>query len=117
MKKCTLVIIALISLVLNVSVQAVEMRAVTPKPILSFSGTTAYCYADCIGSSDNDIIDATLTLYNGSTQLDSWSKSAKGSVLITGQSKVQSGKTYKLTLTYSVNGLSKPSVSVSGTCP
>ena len=60
------------SLVLPVA-QAVSPR-IGGSPRLSFNGTTATCYVTCYGKSGSDTVDATLTLYQGSTYVDSWSE-------------------------------------------
>ena len=57
------------------------------------------------------------TLYQGTTYVDSWSGSGKGYASVSGSCGVRSGKSYKLVLTYSINGSSKPSVSTTATCP
>lgn len=85
--------------------------------ILSFSGTTAYCSVVCNGDNGTDSISATLTLYQGSTQIDSWSDSGSFSVPVSGSCNVTSGLTYRLKLSWSVNGVSQPDVEVSNTCP
>lgn len=117
MKRRICVWMALIALVLSVSVQAVELRYVTARPSLTFNGTTAFCSAVCRGDSSNDKINATLTLYQGSTYVDSWSGSGKDRVALSGTCEAVSGKSYKLVVDYSVNGESKPSVSTTKTCP
>ena len=117
MKKRILILSALFILVFTMSAQALEPRTTTSKPILSFSGMTAYCAVECAGESTSDEVKATLTLYQGTTYVDSWSGSGKGSVSFSGSCKVEHGKSYKLVLTYSVNGSSKPSVSTTGRCP
>lgn len=117
MKKRILTLSALFILVFTMSAQALEPRTTTSKPILSFSGTTAYCAVECAGESTGDEVKATLTLYQGTTYVDSWSGSGKGYVSLSGSCGVRSGKSYKLVLTYSINGSSKPSVSTTATCP
>ncbi|WP_294853792.1 hypothetical protein [uncultured Oscillibacter sp.] len=107
---------ALLLLVLSISVQAVQPWAVGSRPTLSFSGTTASCYVNCKGASTSDKVSETLTLYQGNTYVDAWSGSGTGSAFVSGQCAVKSGKSYTLTLSYSVNGTAKPSVSVSNTC-
>ena len=102
MKKRILALSALFILVFTMSAQAVESRTTTSKPILSFSGTTAYCAVECAGESTSDEVKATLTLYQGTTYVDSWSGSGKGCASLSGSCKVMRGKTYKLVLTYSV---------------
>ncbi len=98
------------------AVQAVEMRVVSGKPKLVFQGTTAICSATCQGDTATNSIDATLTLYQGSTRIDSWSKSGTGKITLYGECAVESGKTYCLEMAYSINGVEKPVVSVTNTC-
>lgn len=117
MKKRLLSMAALLILVVTLGAQTVDARVASARPSLQFDGTTAICTALCRGENTTDQIRATLTLYQGSSRIDSWSGSGTWSATVSGQCKVQSGKTYKLTLTYSINGVSQPSVSVSNTCP
>jgi hypothetical protein len=56
-------------------------------------------------------------LYLGNTMVDSWSGSGSYSISISGKHKVTSGKSYRLELTYSINGVKKPTVSTMSTCP
>lgn len=115
MKRRILALSALIVVVLATSVQAVQPRYISPTLTLTFNGTTAHCFASCIGNNDNDDIELTLTLYQGTTYVDSWSNSGKGRVTISEDSKAQKGKTYKLVLSCSVNGTSQPSTSTTKT--
>lgn len=117
MKRRMFSLAALLLLVLSISVQAAQPRANDNRPVLSFNGTSASCYVNCKSTSTSDKVSATLTLYQGGTYVDSWSESGTGSAFISGSCKVQSGKSYTLTLSYSINGQSKPSVSTTGTCP
>lgn len=118
MKKKFLALFALVAvLVLTIGAQAIEPRESIQRPRLTFNGTTAFCSVNCTGDKDSDQIEATLTLYQGTTYVDSWSGSGTGRVSVSGSCGVTSGKTYKLVLTYSINGISKPSVSTTGSCP
>ena len=90
---------------------------VTPKPKLSFQGTTAVCSATCQGNAKTDSVTATLTLYQGDTCIDSWSESGTWKITLYGECKVASGKTYRLELAYSINGVDKPVVSATNYCP
>lgn len=65
---------ALLLLVLGLSAHAASI-AYDANPNLSFNGTTAYCFVVCRGDKTTDSISATLTLYQGSTEIDSWSNS------------------------------------------
>ena len=117
MKKRILALAVLLIRALDMSVQAAEQRATAPKPRLAFSGTTANCSVRYICDSSSDEVEATLTLYQGTTYVDSWSGSGTGTVSVSGSCRITSGKNYKLVLEYSVNGSAKPSVSATGVCP
>lgn len=117
MRRRICALIALVVVSLSISVQAAELRTASAKPMLSFNGTTAFCSVICRGNGSDDTIDATLTLYQGSTYVDSWSDSGRGQVTLSGTCTAASGKSYKLVVDYSVNGESKPSVYTTRTCP
>lgn len=108
---------AMVLFVLTMTVHAVELRVVEPQPILSFQGTTAFCGVECRAEDSSDTVKATLTLYRGSTYVDSWSGSGKGRVAISGNCAVKSGTKYTLKLTYSINGIAQSAVSTTATCP
>ena len=117
MKKSAFLLALVFAFLLGVNARAAEARASGGSPVLSFTGTTATCYVDCQGNSSRDTVTATLTLYQGSTYVDSWSGTDTGSVFVYGQTSVRSGKSYRLVLTYSVNGVSQSSRSITKTCP
>lgn len=107
----------LICLLLAQVAQAAEPRAATGTIDLSFDGNSAICSAICRGNSTSDRVAATLTLYQGSTFVKSWSGSGNYTVAISGEHNVISGKSYRLELAYSINGVEKPTVSTTSTCP
>lgn len=120
MRKRILAVLMPVLLVCLLTAQAVcaaDLRAAGGTPSLSFDGTTAICSVICQGNRTTDKIEATLTLYQGSTTVDSWSASGTRKVSFSGECAVRSGKTYRLELTCSINGVEKPSVSVTKTCP
>lgn len=85
---------------LLLTAQAASPRIAGGTPELSFNGNTAVCSVICRGNSASDTVDATLTLYQGNSYIDSWSDSGKYRVSLSGEHKVQSGKSYKLVLDY-----------------
>lgn len=87
--------VATVVMVLTVSTYAITARTVNPVVGLSFQGTTAVCHAKCFAGSDNDNIQATLTLYCGANRLDSWDGSGKGTISLSGTCRVETGKQYK----------------------
>lgn len=109
--------VATVVMVLTVSTYAITARAVNPVVGLSFQGTTAVCHAKCFAGSDSDNIQATLTLYCGANRLDSWDGSGKGTISLSGTCRVETGKQYKLILTYSINGNTKPPVTATSKFP
>lgn len=117
MKRRVLALTILLILAFTMSAQAIELRAISAKPRLTFDGTTALCSATCKGAGSSDKIDVTLTLYQGSTYVDSWNNSGTGRVYLSKECQVKSGKEYKLELVYSVNGTEMPSVCVTNRCP
>ena len=112
----TLAPLVLIVMLMTQAVQAVEPRLNGTRPKLSFDGTTAVCQVTCRGKS-SDEIDVTLTLYQGSTYVTSWSDSGTGHVSLTKERTVTSGKSYTLKLTYSINDAEQDPVSVTARCP
>ncbi len=116
MKRRLFLFLSLLFLILSMTAHAAT-TAYVANPSLSFSGTTAYCSVVCQGNKPTDSISATLTLYHGSSVVNSWSSSGKFCVPVSGNCTVTSGVTYRLELTWSVNGVSQPDISVTNNCP
>lgn len=116
MKRRIFSLAAALLLVLSISAKAVENRAIIPNISLSFSGTTANCFATCRSGNSSDRIAMTLILEYQGVELESWSASGYGQVTISKTHPVTKGKTYTLVLEYSVNGDPKPSFSSYATC-
>lgn len=118
MKKRIAAMVLLLAMAFTMSASAVEVRRAGKAVLrLSFEGTTAVCSVTCKGNDSRDAVDATLTLYQGNTEVDSWSGSGTGRVAVSGQCGVKSGKEYTLTVTYAVNGTEQPSQSIAKECP
>ena len=92
------------------------IKAPNASPTLSFSGTTATCTAFVRGNKSTDNVAATVKLWTGGTCLKTWSASGEYSVKIQKTATVSKGKTYKLTVDYTVNGVKQPQKSVTRTC-
>lgn len=117
MKKLIAFMLAIILLLsVSVSANAATPRFISINPELTFSGTTANCSVSIVGSTMSDEIDATIKLWRGSTCLRTWRVSDDGYLFWSGTATVTKGKTYDLTVDLVYNGVSKPRVSVSGTC-
>ena len=117
MRKRVFTLVLPLLVILSVTAQAVESRVIQIRPVLHFDGTTAICSVSCRAENAKDEVEATLTLYQGDKYIDSWSSSGTGSVFISGNCKVESGKSYKLVLDYSINDVAQLSKTMTGTCP
>lgn len=114
---CSALLMLLLVFILSAQVaQATGQRAAGGSPYLYFQDTTAICSAIYQGNSPSDNLKVTLTLYQGSTYIDSWSNSGFGNVSVYGECMVESGRTYRLEMACSINGTAKPVVSVTNTC-
>ena len=113
--QCVLFLLMLLSVVSMAS--AAEKRANQRRYDLSFSGTTAYCYAYCKSDLTTDKVVANVMLYQGSNVGASWSTQGTGSVTISESVPVKKGCEYTMSLTWSVAGQWQRSVFTKGTCP
>lgn len=65
-KKVSRILLLLLALLSAVSIaNATEQREAQRKTGLSFSGTTAYCYANCKSDNHEDKVTANVMLYQG----------------------------------------------------
>lgn len=117
MYKRALGLLVVLVLVLGIAAQAAEMRAPTTRVSLTFSGTTANCSAQVETDKMTDTISGFLTLTNGPRVIATWPVRGSGIVNVNKTASVESGKTYVLTLTYSVNGGEQKTAGTSKTCP
>ena len=87
-------IIALAVMLVFTSFAFGETRAVSNVTKLTFSERGANCYVKLMYS--GKAIDATLSLYKGSTKVRSWHKTGKDSLIISGTYPAEIGKTYTM---------------------
>ena len=89
-KKVSRILLLLLALLSAVSIaNATEQREAQRKTGLSFSGTTAYCYANCKSDNHEDKVTANVMLYQGSNVIASWSAQGIGSVTISETAQVK----------------------------
>lgn len=118
MKTRMLALTLVLVMLLGVTAQAAEpMRKPSAFPNLTFSGTTATCTATVRGDKANDQVSVTMKLWQGNTCLKTWTASGTRSVTLKEPATVSKGKTYKLTVDYTINGVQNPQKSVIRTCP
>lgn len=115
MKKRVYITVFLLLMVLTVPAQALKQHIVV-LPSLSFTGETATCKVIIGVESTKDNISAKVELWQGSSFVESWTVSSTGTLIFEETAQVTKGKTYTLTVTYTVNDGSQQSISTSGTC-
>ena len=108
--------ILLLAMLLSLSAYAASPRVMTILPAISFDGTTANCRVSVSADRSTDQISAVIQLWNGSTRIARWTDSGTGYLLFSNSATVSKGKTYELTVDVKINGVSKPQVSIEGTC-
>ena len=118
MRKQILALSLILVMLMGIAAQATgPMQAPAAAPKLSFSGTTATCSVIIrSGASSTDKISVTAKLWNGRTCLKTWTASGTGRVSLSKTATVSKGKTYKLTVDYTVNSVKQPQKSVTRTC-
>ena len=116
MKKLALLLAVIIILAFPLTAHAAEERMLSIYPSLSFDGTTAECSVVVTGNYATDDLDVVIKLWRGSTCIRTWYASGDGYVFWEGTATAAKGKTYTLTADVTINNVTKPRVSISGTC-
>lgn len=106
--------VAALLLMLSITANAVQMRILSPRVTLSFSGTTANCSAIVTDAGKELVI--TLELWHGDDLVDSWPASGNGKVAVQGSCRVVKGETYTLIVTGTADGSPFSSTPFSRTC-
>ena len=109
-------LVLLLAMLLSLPAYAASPRVMTILPAISFDGTTANCRVSVSADRSTDQISAVIQLWNGSTRIARWTDSGTGYLLFSNSATVSKGKTYELTVDVKINGVSKPQVSIEGTC-
>ena len=112
MKKRVFSLVLLSIMVLSLTAQAATF-ALSGKPKLTISGTTATCSVEYVSSNADDELRVTLTLWCGESIVDKWTESGYGEVVIEETCKVVKGNTYDLVMMPVVNGVAQSAVTVS----
>ena len=113
MKRRVLSLALLAMLVLSLTAQALEPYALSGRPKLTISGTTATCSVTYESDDPDDELRVTLALWCGENIVDSWTETGYGEVSIRETCRVVSGNTYDLVMMPVVNGVAKSTVTVS----
>ena len=118
MKRRICILAAAFLLLLTATAGAVELRTLRPSYSLSFSGTTATCEVEIRAESPSDKISATVKLWDGGTCLKTWTDSDTGYLFFseTHSRNITAGKSYQMTVDYTIAGKSYPQLSTSAVC-
>lgn len=116
MKKTALILAMIVLLAFPVTAYAASPRSVGIWPGISFDGTTANCTVSVTANSTSEEISITAKLWQGNTCVATWSDSGDGYLFFSASQTVTKGKEYKLTVDVTIDGVTKPTVSISGTC-
>lgn len=118
MKKRIFVLAVLMILALSATVRAIEPREIASRPTLTFNGTTATCEVNIYADSDSDIIGLTVQLWDGDTCLKTWTDTGTGALNFseTHSRGISAGKSYTMTVSYSIAGKIYPKLSTSAIC-
>lgn len=114
MKRRMLVFFVIASILL-MPAHATPIQRISARPNIQFSGTNATCSVVITASSDSDKISATMELWQGNTLVASWSDTGYYRLSLNETATVAKGKSYKLVINYSINGVEKTPISVSKT--
>lgn len=116
LKKRYLSLALLLAVILSISAHA-QTYMMRKECDLSFEGSTAYCSVTIKCDKSTDEISALVKLWDGSRPIENWSVNATGKLIFLETKTLTPGKTYKLTVDYTVNGISQTQLSKSATCP
>lgn len=110
-RKVLFCLLALFVLFAALPVSALQARAPQAILQLTFDDTQANCTVVIIADSGNDFISATVELKQGSKTIDSWTPSGYGIISLEETAPAEKNKTYTLFVTYSINGVTRPTIS------
>ena len=113
MKKAAVsIFLTLILIFLQITPTFAAVRRAQAQPSLNIKSGIAYCAGRYSSVNSDDSISLGLTLKHGSTVIESWSVTGKGSVALSKKHSVDTGKTYTLIISTTVNGKAMPDASV-----
>ena len=107
-----LTLLIALSMVIPVAANAATPRILSIVPGLSFSGTTAYCELTVIGDYATDKYSATVKLWKGNSCIKTWTCSGTGYIDFSKTYTVELNTDYSLSADVTVNGITKPRVTI-----
>lgn len=115
MKSKFIALLLVLALILAIPAYAATPRTVDIVPDIVFSGNKATCTARITGDRVTDQIAAKMTLKQGSRVINEWSDSGRGILKLTGNANVSRLTTYTLTVSATINGVTRPAVTITRT--
>ncbi len=109
---CTVIVATILTSI--VSAHALVM-ATRHTASLDFNGTAVHCYASVMDSGKT--ISVTAKLWRGTTLIGTWSDTDTSFVEVNGIKMAQSGQTYTLKVSYTINGVTHVLPDITKTCP
>ena len=105
-------LVVLLALILAIPAHAASLRLVDVLPNISLANNNATCTVEIYADRSNDRISATMELWQGARRINIWNASDSGYLFMEKTARVETNKTYKLVVNYSVNGDSKKPVTI-----
>lgn len=115
MKKLSIILVILLVVAMPLQARA-QTRAMRIYPKLTFSGTKANCFVSVTGNASTNQLEVTMKLMYGTSCIASWSSEGTGYVTMNKTATVTTGRTYKLVVEVTENGVAMDPVYVTGTC-
>lgn len=112
MKRKIISLFFVLVMALSISASAFSARTIDVIPDISFNGTKATCTVQITGDRTTDNITTTMTLWQGQTLISTWNGNGTGILSLSKTATVERNKTYKLTVSYKINGVTKTPVSI-----
>lgn len=94
----------------TIAASAVSTLNVNTVARLNISGTTASCMGNVVADKTTDSISATMRLWENGTCIATWNSTGNGSLMMNKTKTVTSGRSYKVTVDASVNGVKQARV-------
>ena len=110
-KRLFLCLLVLMLLFAALPASAAQKRLPQATLQLTFDETQANCSVVITADYMADQISATMELKQGSKTIDTWSSSSNGFLVLVGTAPAEKNKTYTLFVTYSINGVTRPTIS------
>ena len=117
MKKYSFPLLIVLIFALMTSANAQSVKVPGNGILLSFNGTKACCDITITADDYNGDISAVIELSDGNSCINSWEATGKGYLyFFDDTTTVVKGRSYVLTVNYTINGESKLPLTTSGVC-